>query len=223
MESQNQDDENLSWLESAVDERAVEIYQSSMLNVFHRMRIVDRLFLSERAMKGTAETYQDMKEFIYNSTNIENQNRLEEIKRTAPVEVRSINAAWYEPFDLSDEVIQDGIAWYIKINETMGEEKYMISLFMGQFIKKLYEQSTGARYSLTLPDNSSNQQFSDILVSFVSRKIYDPAEMVQGGSDQQSDDLKTERYQAASESERRFVQGIMSLSSEFNAIYSDQS
>jgi hypothetical protein len=129
---------------------------------------------------------------------------------------------WYEPYDLSDEVMEDGIDWYSHLKNYFSGDEFLLTRYFEEFNRKLF-MGTSDNFH---PSESSKKynQFSDSIISLVANNVYEVLNV--GKTDNIKGDVVltalSKIAQKGSESESKFIAGIESLSDKFNRIYQEQ-
>jgi hypothetical protein len=210
------------WLKDAVNDRSLEISRQSLFGVFHRMRVVEEIFLSEYERKGQIIDKEDLIEITKEKLDQKSSERKENIKDFPNLKVNESKPEWYEAYDLSDRVIEDGVDWYLRLTNYFTEDDFLLLKYFGKFNRDLFVvASDNSRLFKFLEEHVS---FSDSVVSLVANNIHETKKGRIADSpteDPTQAELETV-VQKGSESESKFIDGVKSLSDEFDRIYNEQ-
>ncbi len=219
MDSQPQSKSN--WLKDVVETRSEDAYRKSMLSVFHRMRVVEQLVLREHEREGTSFKTDELFKFASDAIVSVNSARQENIK-DFPRRRSALMPEWYEPYDLSKEVILDGVNWYSKMTQHISRSDFLIAKYFEEFNRKLFKHGTSSPD--VGPDVGLQGKFSDAVLSLVTDNVY-KVNPVGKEKDLDGDNMQTSVdmvLRKGSETEGKFIQSVASLSSEFDKLYEEK-
>jgi hypothetical protein len=211
-----------NWLKNVVEDRSSEVYKHSLLKVFHRMRVVEDLFLTEYKREGQTLSRDGLVKTAKEELNLKNSMRQQNLKDFPVQQVNTKMLEWYEPYDLSDEAIEDGVDWYSHLKNYFSGDEFLLTKYFEKFNRKLFMGTSDNSYSHE-PSKKYNQ-FSDSIVSLVTDNVY---EVLNVGK---TDNIKGDEIpgalniiaQKGAESEPKFIAGIKSLSDKFDRLYQEQ-
>lgn len=216
MNSPHKDFSDCDWLKEAAESRSREINKKTMMGVFHRMRVVERLFLTEHERADQDIDKSELLSIAKEKITTENNARQQNI-RDFNFKANSSCPEWHEPYDNSDEVINDGVDWCQILKQNISRKDWLITLYFSDLINNIYKYSTDEHfYSET--ELKSHHKFSDVILSFVTNNAYE-LKLVNNNSDQRINKAIEGFVEKGNKSQSAFIRGITSISNKFDNLY----
>jgi hypothetical protein len=210
--------------------RPDELLRNASMEVFDRMRVVELLYLRGDDLKPSDLTSSQKLEDLYRMQ----AGRLNQLKADeASLHIReSSNFAvrkYLHPYSTSDEVVKDGVDWYLRTKKIVGDDPTMIRRDFENLTDAMYALGYSSGEDLPIVVDPSTNTFSGLVEDIASNKYKSVLDSVTPMSvdavDELSGSFDASIAEFADESEAaadRFGEAIGSLAGDFDKIYRNQ-
>lgn len=213
-------DNGKNWLKDAVENSTEHTSKKTLTDIFHRMRIVEELVLAERLTERQSDKTEDLNTKVLDILTRQDNLRQQNIKDFPQLSRNPDTPEWYEPYDLSQQVVTDGVNWYLHMKKYISGKDFLIAAYLNQFIRKLYLGAHG-EYN-AFDETTGSEDFSGSVISLVESGIYETRETENEEkiNDEVMKDIMGNIADRGAVSELKFIDAVKSLAMEFDRIYS---